>query len=283
MGKKKNKKQEIYPVALTIAGSDSGGGAGIQADLRTFSAFGVYGTSVITAVTSQNPKEVLDVAPMTSSSVESQLRAVSELGIKSVKTGMLFSSKIINTIVKGLTKLDLSLVVDPVMISTSGVKLLEDDAIDTLMEKLLPLASWITPNIPEAELLTETKISNISDMVNVAKKISEKWDCNCVLKGGHLDVTSDEMIDIVVYNGAVYTLSSPLLQDCKATHGTGCTFSAALAATIAFDFDWAESLIAAKSFVFGSLNEAVPIASDVIAMYPPSYSYSDNVTLENYE
>ena len=283
MKKQKRKKQELYPVALTIAGSDSGGGAGIQADLRTFSAFGVYGTSVITSITSQNPKEVLRVDPLPSGAVSTQIKAVSSIGIKSIKTGMLYNAQVITEVTEQLKNMPNSLVVDPVMISTSGVKLLEDDGIEALMKKLLPLATWITPNIPEAELLADEKISTIEDMVKVAKNIANKWDCNCVLKGGHMNSNSDEMTDIVVYNGEVYTLASPTIHDCKATHGTGCTFSSALAATIAFDFDWAESLIAAKSFVYGSLNEAVPIGSDITAMYPPAYSYAENVTLENYE
>lgn len=281
--KKKNKEPQLYPVALTIAGSDSGGGAGIQADLRTFSAFGVYGSSVITAVTSQNPREVLRVDGLPAEAVTSQFEAVSALKVKSIKTGMLYNAETIQAVVDKLDGRDIQVVVDPVMVSTSGVKLLEDDAVEILMNKFLHLATWITPNVPEAELLADCSIKTLHDMVSAAKVIAEKWDCNVVLKGGHMESNSDEITDIVIYDGCVYSLSSPMIHDCTATHGTGCTFSAALAATIALELDWEQSLIAAKSFVFGSLNEAVPIGEGIEAMYPPSYTYDENVTLENYE
>ena len=281
--KKKNAKLEIYPLALTIAGSDSGGGAGIQADLRTFSAFGVYGTSVITAVTSQNPCELTRVDGLPKEAISSQLEAVSRLGIKAIKTGMLLNSEIIDAIVEKVTLCDFNIVVDPVMISTSGAKLLDDSAVDSLMNKLLPIATWITPNIPEAVQLTNSKIETFDDMIEAAKIIAERWDCNCVVKGGHLPSNDDLMSDAVVYQGNSYILSSPTIEDCKATHGTGCTFSSAMAASIALEFDWSDSLLAAKSFVFGSLNEAVSIADDIVAMYPPSYSYDDSVSLELYE
>jgi len=137
--------------------------------------------------------------------------------------------------------------------------------------------------VPEAEFLTESKIESFNDMVVAAKAIATKWDCNCVLKGGHLNNNSDEMVDVVVYDGSVYSLSSPVIHDCDSTHGTGCTFSAALAAAFALELDWDEALLAAKSFVFGSLNESIPIGEGINAMYPPSYSYNENVVLEKYE
>jgi len=281
--KKKNKEPQLYPVALTIAGSDSGGGAGIQADLRTFSAFGVYGSSVITAVTSQNPREVLRVDGLPSEAISLQLDAVSALSVKSIKTGMLYNAETIRSIVTKLKDVKVPIVVDPVMISTSGVKLLEDDAVEVLMNDFLCLASWITPNVPEAELLAGCTIKTSDDMVSAAKLIADKWECNVVLKGGHMESHSDDITDVVIYSNLVYSLSSPMIHDCTATHGTGCTFSAALAAAISLEFDWDQALVAAKSFVFGSLNEAVPIGEDIDAMYPPSYTYDENVTLESYE
>jgi len=281
--KKKNKEPQLYPVALTIAGSDSGGGAGIQADLRTFSAFGVYGSSVITAVTSQNPREVLRVDGLPPEAISLQLDAVSALSVKSVKTGMLYNAETIRSIVTKLKDVKVPVVVDPVMISTSGVKLLEDDAVEVLMNDFLHLATWITPNVPEAELLAGCTIKTYEDMVSTAKFIADKWECNVVLKGGHMESHSDDITDIVIYGNGVYSLSSPMIHDCTATHGTGCTFSAALAAAISLEFDWEQALIAAKSFVFGSLNEAVPIGEGIDAMYPPSYTYDENVTLESYE
>ena len=281
MGNKK--KQDVYPVALTIAGSDSGGGAGIQADLRTFSAFGVYGASVVTAVTAQNPQQVLRIDGLPPESISAQLEAVLSLSITTIKTGMLFNKEIIQVVVETLKDRSLNLVVDPVMISTSGVKLLADDAIDSLKNTLLPLATWITPNVPEAEELTGITIKSLADMVTAGKSISEKWDCNCVLKGGHLDSHSELITDIIIYNGTPYELSSPKLHDCTATHGTGCTFSAAMTAAYAIDLEWDEMLMAAKSFVFGSLNEAVPIGEDIHAMYPPTHNYNDNISLDVYE
>jgi hydroxymethylpyrimidine/phosphomethylpyrimidine kinase len=270
-----------YPSALTIAGSDSGGGAGIQADLRTFSAFGVFGCSAITAVTAQNPKHVSGVTTLTPEMVTAQMEMVcNSISIRAVKTGMLSSKPIISAVAAFLKKNNFTLVVDPVMISTSGIKLMDNDAIEVLKKELLPLASWVTPNIPEAEVLLGEKIETEDERIKAALLISEKWDCSCILKGGHAEAINDEMIDIVAHNGKCLRLSSPFIANSPATHGTGCTFSAALTALLAMDFHWKKALSSAKSFLFGSLAEAVPVGEDCVAMYPPMDTYLQDVSLK---
>lgn len=276
----KNNESEYYPAALTIAGSDSGGGAGIQADLRTFAAFGVFGCSAVTAVTSQNPREVTRVDGIPAAGVDAQLKAVlSTMAICSIKTGMLLNAEIIKTVAENLRGTKINLIVDPVMISTSGARLLEADAVTVMAEELLPLASWGTPNIPEAELLLDMKIKNRKDAADAAEKFAEKFNCSVILKAGHFEENSDVAADIVYHNGKCFELSSPRLPDCKAAHGTGCTLSAALAAALALDINWKKALRMAKGFVYGSLNESVNIGKGIEAMYPPTESYQGKTLL----
>ena len=276
----KSDEREFYPVALTIAGSDSGGSAGIQADLRTFAAFGVFGASAITAVTAQNPREVTRVDALPSASVDAQIKAVlSTIKVRALKTGMLFNAEIIKVTAENLTGKNLPLVVDPVMISTSGARLLEEDAINALTNDLLPLASWITPNVPEAELLLDKKINNNEDAIKAAVEFGHCWDCSIILKAGHLDVKSDVAADIVYHEGKIYELSSPRVMGSKASHGTGCTLSSALVAALALGIPWKKALRMAKGFVFGSLNESITIASNIDAMYPPGESYQGKTLL----
>lgn len=281
-------KQKYYPVALTIAGSDSGGGAGVQADLRTFSAYGVYGCSVITAVTAQNPHEILMSEPLHSSLVASQLKAVlssshsSESGkfaVRAVKTGMLFNTEIISVVVPFLKKISLPLVVDPVMSSSGGAALLQPGAVGALREKLFPIAEWITPNIHEAELLLGRKINNFDDMLECVCVCAGKWNCGCVLKGGHLVPENGTVSDAVAFKAGVYKLSSPWI-DSGAGHGTGCTFSAALTSGLALGLSWRKALLSAKAFVYGSLLEAVMPGAGIEAMYPPCQNYLRKVELK---
>lgn len=278
--------EETYPVALTIAGSDSGGGAGIQADLRTFSSFGVYGTSVITAVTAQNPCQVLDIFPLQAEAVISQLEAVfSKFTIKSVKTGMLQDAAVIEAVAKVLQKKDIPIIVDPVMVSTSGSVLLKPEAIATLKEKILSISSWMTPNVAEAEQLLDTKITNQKEMQEAAQKCSEKWDTVCILKGGDFKALGKRATDIVASRGKLYSLSTKRVKTslnfaAKISHGTGCTFSSAIAAALALDMPWKDTMIAAKAFVYGSLSETVMVGEDICAMYPPAGAYRDKVNFE---
>ena len=258
-----------YPAAMTVAGSDSGGGAGIQADLRTFSYFRVFGTSAVTAVTFQNPLEVTGIEPVSPEGVKAQIETVRKaIDLKAAKTGMLFSSAIIETVAAALAGFSGPLVVDPVMISTSGRKLLQDDAIDSMRKKLLPLAAWITPNLPEAEALTSRKIGNNSDAAAAARECAEKWGCSVVVKGGHAE--GREAADIVVHQGQCMLISSPRVPVLgNSDHGTGCTFSAALTAQLARGTEWKEALVLAKAFVLASLTSPVSLSEKVSGMFPP--------------
>ena len=271
----------IKPSVLTIAGSDSGGGAGIQADLRSFNAFKVYGCSVITAVTAQNPFEVRRVDILPASSVRSQMESVVDaFPIRFAKTGMLANREIIECVAETAVKYDLQLIVDPVMVSTSGAALLEESAISAMRDSLFPLAKWITPNIPEAELICGRKLTSISDLADSAQMLYEKYKCNCLLKSGHA-VLSDTVTDIVCYQGKLFALSSPAAEVAKNTaHGTGCTLSAALAANFASGKNFPEALMAAKAFVYGSLCESVNLRDSLAQMYPPAKDYMDQVKLK---
>ena len=280
----KSDEREFYPVALTIAGSDSGGGAGIQADLRTFAAFGVFGCSAITAITAQNPRKVTRVDAVPATGVNAQIQAVlSTMAVRAVKTGMLFNAEIIETVATCLDGKNLSLVLDPVMVSTSGTRLLEEDAIAVLKDKLLPQASWITPNIQEAELLLEREIKTKDEAISAAVEFGHRWDCSVILKAGHLDVKSDVVADVVYHEEKTYELSSPRVKDNKAAHGTGCTLSSALVAALALGVPWKKALRMAKGFVYGSLNECISIGTGVEAMYPPTESYQGKTLLERIE
>ena len=272
-------------VALTVAGSDSGGGAGVQADLRTFSAFGVFGCSSLTALTSQNPLEVRRVDAVPVKGVVAQIETVADaLRISAVKTGMLYSAQTVKAVASSLSKLKLPLVVDPVAVSTSGVALLKGDAVSAMRSKLLPIATWATPNIPEAELLASLKIRSEDEMLFAAQEFHRRWGCSCVVKGGHFKGDSKRSSDIVCHKGVLYRLSTPRVKIRAASdHGTGCTFSAALAALLAKEASWEEALLGAKGFVYASLSSPVRISSKLYAMFPPpsfERPLNDSVKLE---
>jgi hydroxymethylpyrimidine/phosphomethylpyrimidine kinase len=274
-------EKKVFPAVLTIAGSDSGGGAGIQTDLRTFSAFKVYGCSAITAVTSQNPNEVSRVDVLPPEAVRSQLETVLDaFDVQFAKTGMLANREIIRCVAKIIAERNLFPVVDPVMVSTSGVPLLEESAVSEMKNELLPLAKWLTPNIPEAELLCNQKISSFADLADAAMMIFRQYNCNVVLKGGHLADT-ETATDIVCYAGELFSLSSPKIAVAGNTaHGTGCTFSAALAAALSCGKDWHQALAESKAFVCGSLAESVMLSQQLCQMYPPQKSYLDRVSIK---
>ena len=269
------------PAVLTIAGSDSGGGAGIQADLRTFNAFNVYGCSAITAVTSQNPDEVRRVDVLSAKAVKTQLECVLDaFPVRFAKTGMLAQSDIIECVADSAKKYDLQLIVDPVMVSTSGTRLLEESAISAVKELLFPLAEWITPNIPEAELLCNQTLVGTGDFTHAALQLFEQYQCNVIIKCGHA-ITSGNVSDIVCYRGNIFALSSPVVNICGNTaHGTGCTLSSAIAANLALGKTWLESLMAAKAFVYGSLCEYRSLSSKLKQMYPPTENYLDLITVK---
>ncbi len=269
--KKTAENSSSYPVALTIAGSDSGGGAGIQADLRTFNAYGVFGCSAIAAITSQNPTEVTRIDALPAAAVTAQIAAVCDkLAVRYAKTGMLFNAEIISAVADQVVERKLPLVCDPVMVSTSGRELLEKAAIRTLCDRLLPVAKWITPNLPEAELLLGQKLPDPEQAAAGAEKLAKKFGVSVILKGGHR-LGKESACDLVAHGGKLYTLTSPVVKTAPLTaHGTGCTLSAAITAGLALGIAWKAAICEAKSFVFGSLSEAVNIGAGIDAMYPPT-------------
>lgn len=280
----KNKTQEFYPVALTIAGSDSGGGAGIQVDVRTFNAYGVYGCTAISAITAQNPDGVRRIDPIPAAGVQAQIEAVCDrYAVRYVKTGMLFNCEIVEAVAAAVKKYKLQVIVDPVMVATSGAVLLEEPAIEALRSKLLPVAQWMTPNLPEAELLLGRPLQSEADYAAAALECAKRWGCRCFLKSGHAEEQRDHAVDyIALPDGAIFTLTSPRLPDHGASHGTGCTLSAALAANLAVDSPWKRAVCEAKSFVLGSLAETVMLGDRLEAMYPPEEDYQGYVKLEEY-
>ena len=265
----KNKQIEYYPSALTVAGSDSGGGSGIEADLRTFNALGVFGCAAITAVTAQNPVEITRIDTISAAGVKAQIDAVmAKIAVRWMKIGMLGSGENAAAVADALERFNMKAVCDPVMIATSGRKLISDDAAEVMMKDLLPRCAWITPNIPECEFMLGKKLSS-ENIADGAKALADKFQTNVVLKGGH-DENSKKAVDYVCFKGELFTLSSPKLKfPPYASHGTGCTFSAAMAALSALKFTWSDMLQEAKAFVFGSLREHVEIGEGVSGMYPP--------------
>jgi len=273
--------EEFYPSALTVAGSDSGGGAGIQADLRTFSTFGVYGCSAITAVTSQNPFAVTRIDYLPGAAVTAQIDAVtSRFALRAVKTGMQGTAEAVAATAAALAKISCVKIIDPVMVATSGARLLQEDAVAAVLDKLLPVADWVTPNLPEAEILSGRKIRSLAEMAEAGRACADRWHCSFIVKGGHLAAADGVMTDVVIHDGKTLALTSPVLEGSLATHGTGCTFSAALAAAFAVGQSWKEALKTAKAFVYGSLIEEVELGEDLHAMYPPIESYLAEIALK---
>ena len=232
---------------MTIAGSDSGGGAGIQADLKTFAALGVYGTSVLTAVTAQNTLGVTGVHEIPVDIVAAQIEAViSDIGADSVKTGMLSSSAIVETVARELDRFRVGrLVVDPVMVAKSGDRLLREDAVAALRQSLLPLATVVTPNIPEAESLADMTIGSGGDARRAAEKIVGMGAGSVVIKGGHLPGPPVDLF----YDGREFREFKASRIETRNTHGTGCTFASAIAAGLAKGLDVMDAVGAAKEYV----------------------------------
>ena len=241
------------PRALTIAGSDSGGGAGIQADLKTFSAFRVFGMSAITAVTAQNSVGVQGVENLSPAFVARQIESVlSDFGADAAKCGMLSTAAIIDAVAATIAAHRLeNLVVDPVMVAKSGDALLQPDARDALIGRILPLALVVTPNLPEAEALTGMPVTTREDMEEAARRIHAMGPRSVLVKGGHL---KGDAVD-VLWNGKALTTFSVARVDSVNTHGTGCTFSAAIAAGLARGNVLAEAVREAKAYVTRAIQE----------------------------
>lgn len=236
-------------VVMTIAGSDSGGGAGIQADLKTFQELKVFGTSVITALTAQNTLGVDGIFPTTPEFVTQQLSSVfNDFDVKALKTGMLFSADIIERVAEEIQNKEVQVVVDPVMIAKGGASLLQQEAVHALKTKLLPIATVLTPNIPEAEVITGMTIQTQSDIQAAAECILEKGLQCVVMKGGHLEDDEFATDTVFLANGSSFKMQSKRIHT-KHTHGTGCTFSAAITAFLGRGFSLQEAIVEGKKFV----------------------------------
>lgn len=265
-------EKEIHPVAMTVAGSDSSGGAGIQADLRAFRWFDVYGASAISCITAQNPNEVRSVFPLPVEEIALQMETVLDgLFVKTIKTGMLYSAEIIEKVVavldtyseKGITP---ALIVDPVMISTSGVSLIDDNAVAVMKNKLFPLATLVTPNIPEAEVLSGITISTMDDMHRAGKELAVKYNCAFLIKGGH--AVGEKSVDLLFSYDEVREFSSERVMNTLSTHGTGCSLSSGIAACLANGYDLDSAVTLAKEYVVIAIKNSCRIGEDSYGMWP---------------
>jgi hydroxymethylpyrimidine/phosphomethylpyrimidine kinase len=257
------------PVALTIAGSDSGGGAGIQADLKTFSALAVYGTSAITAITAQNPDGVRDIQGIAPKTVAAQIRAVWDyFEVGAAKTGMLYSAEIIHAVADELERGPsprpaggaperLPLVVDPVMVATSGARLLQEDAVRALCERILPLAAVITPNMAEAALLAEMEVRLPEHLEPAARALHARFKVPALVKGGHLQ-GSEEAVDCLFDGTNVEFFADRFLLGVD-SHGTGCTLSAAIAVYLLRQLPLGDAVAQAKVYLQTALSNSLPV------------------------
>lgn len=241
---------------LTIAGSDCSGGAGIQADLKTFSAHGVYGMSVVTSVVAENTSRVIDYEDVSAELIEKQILSIYEdIGTDSVKIGMLSGEVTMRAVAKGLKEFKPNnIVIDPVMYAKNGCALMDPKSINTLIEEVLPLADLITPNIPEAEHIAGMKIENLQDMKKAALKIKEMGPGAVLIKGGHAEVVTD-----VLYDGEEFTCYEGKKVNTKNTHGTGCTLSSAIAANLALGHSMKNSVGRAKNYIQDVIENALEI------------------------
>lgn len=245
--------------ALTIAGSDCSGGAGIQADLKTMTMNGVYAMSVLTALTAQNTTEVRSIMEVTPKFLKEQIDAIFEdIRPDAVKIGMVSSSQLICVIAEQLQNYKAeNIVVDPVMVATSGSKLIADEALMVLKEKLLPLATVVTPNIPEAEILSGMEIKNEEDMIQAAKIISETYHCAVLCKGGH---SINDANDLLYENGTYQWFYGKRINNPN-THGTGCTLSSAIASNLAKGYGLEKAVEKAKEYISGALEAMLDLGA----------------------
>jgi hydroxymethylpyrimidine/phosphomethylpyrimidine kinase len=246
-------------VAMTIAGSDSGGGAGIQADLKTFQELGVFGTSAITAITAQNTHGVTAIQAMEPSIISAQIKAVTEdFTVKAIKTGMLFSAEIIHAVADSIRDSGILLVVDPVMIAKGGASLLHDEAVEALKSVLLPIATVVTPNIPEAEVLTGLTIKTDKDIEEAAEHILALGAKAVVIKGGHRQDAAFAEDVFMSKVGTKFSVRSSWVNT-KDTHGTGCTYAAALTAFLANGEKLEDAVVSAKHFIHAAIEDGLNI------------------------
>jgi hydroxymethylpyrimidine kinase/phosphomethylpyrimidine kinase len=245
------------PVALTIAGSDSGGGAGIQADLKTFGALGVHGTSAITAITAQNTTGVTDILELPIALIRAQIAAVMEdFNVGAAKTGMLSSPAIIDTVATAIETFGIAnLVVDPVMVAKGGAKLLRDEAVESLRRRLLPLAAVITPNLPETSVLLGRRVETLAERRRAAAELVAMGARAAVVKGGH---ASGDAIDVFADGSHLIELKAARIST-RNTHGSGCVFSAAIAAGLAGGLDPITAVRQAKEFITSAIAHSLEL------------------------
>lgn len=243
-----------YARVLIIAGSDSSGGAGIQADIKACAAFGAYSMTAVTAVTAQNTLGVHQVDLMSPDMVRAQIEAcVSDIGVDVIKLGMLGSEAIIRTVYELIEPLDATVVLDPVMVATSGDRLLEEGAVAALKELLVPIADLVTPNVPEAEILTGLSITDTDDLAKAGEAILAMGSYAALMKGGHLDMTS--VVDVLVSEDGASVMTGPRIHS-RHTHGTGCTLASAVAAALALGANLDEAVSSARDYVFEAIRTA---------------------------
>ena len=260
MGKQRSRRSKSAtkaPIALTVAGSDCSAGAGIQADLKTFSALGVYGLTAVTCIVAEVPRKVSRIEQVTARMVREQIEILlRNFRVGAIKTGLLCSAEIVRAVAQAIqdgekkTARSIPFVVDPVMIATSGDNLLETEAVESYKNKLFPLAMLITPNLDEAALLLETTIKDRKQMEDAAKALAKEYRASILLKGGHL--RGDNAIDLLFHHGELTEFSAPFVRGVE-THGTGCTYSAAITAGLASGFSLVQAIKRAKKFVTESI------------------------------
>jgi len=245
------------PVALTMAGSDSGGGAGIQADLKTFAVLGVHGTSAITAITAQNTTGVTEILELPTSLIREQIAVVvDDIGVHAAKTGMLSSAAIIATVADAVERYGIgNLVVDPVMVAKGGAKLLRDDAVTAMRDLLMPLAAVVTPNLPEAQVLLGREITTLDERRRAARDLVAMGARSAVVKGGHAE---GDVVDVFFDGRQLIELSAERIETPN-THGSGCVFSAAITAGIALGMEPLEAVRRAKKFITQAIANSIEI------------------------
>ena len=262
------------PCALTIAGSDSGGGAGIQADLKTFAALGVHGMSALTSITAQNTAAVTAVQDVRPDIVKAQIDAIVEdIGVDAAKTGMLHTIEIIQAVAEEIVKYRFPTVIDPVMIAKSGAPLLRPDAIETFVKELFPLATVVTPNATEAETLSGVKVGTLESAKQAARKIAKLGPKAVVVKGGHV-LSGEKAIDVLYIDDEFRTLEAKRIET-KTTHGTGCSFSAAIAAELAKGKNVFEAVSVAKEFITKAIMFGLPIGRGFGPVNPMANLYNE--------
>jgi len=253
--KRSTPRKSAQPVALTIAGSDSSAGAGIQADLKTFSAFGVYGLTAVTCVVAETPGKVLRIGAVEPRLLQDQIELLlSSFPVDAIKTGLLHSAGAIVAVMRALEHADPSIpvIVDPVMIATSGDRLLKEEAVDLYQTRLFPRASLITPNLAEASVLLGRKIISQRQMKEAVEELSGKFETSVLLKGGHL--SGDDAVDLLRHDGKTRAYTAPFVKGVK-THGTGCTYSAAITAGLALGLSLEQAIERAKDYVSAAIRD----------------------------